>query len=122
MPSAVLHWNDSGPTGGHRQHLIQGELGQFHIIGITYLFGEMGQLEAIGSASLEQLWAISKSSAVSHLRRAWPIPCLRHYLPLWINGPTQSYWQCFFGATVGHQQVIGSIWLWATPILSAVLI
>ena len=55
MPSAVLHWNDSGPTGGHQQHLIQGELGQFHVFGITYLFGLMGQLEAIGSTSLEQL-------------------------------------------------------------------
>jgi hypothetical protein len=53
IPSAVLHWNDSGPSGGHRQHLIRGELGQFHVIGITYLFGKMGQLEAIVSASLE---------------------------------------------------------------------
>ncbi len=38
MPSAVLLWNDSGPPGGHQQHLIQGELGQFHAISITYLF------------------------------------------------------------------------------------
>jgi hypothetical protein len=51
MPSAVLHWNDSGPTGGHRQRLIRGGLGHFNVIGITYLFGLVGQLEAIGSAS-----------------------------------------------------------------------
>jgi hypothetical protein len=42
---------ESGPTGGHRQRLIRGELGQFHVIGITYLFREMGQLEAIGSTA-----------------------------------------------------------------------
>jgi len=55
MPLAVLHWNDSGPTGGHRQHLTRGELGQFYVISITYLFGEMGQLDVIGSTVLEQL-------------------------------------------------------------------
>src|SRR6266567_313527 len=91
MPSAVLHWNDSGPTGGHRQHLIQGELGQFHIIGITYLFGEMGQLEAIGSASLEQLWAISKSSAVSSY------------------GPPPWHRQYCIGMILGQQEAISSI-------------
>jgi hypothetical protein len=53
MPSAVLHWNDSGPTGGHRQRLIRGELGHFNVIGITYVFGEMGQLEVIGSTASE---------------------------------------------------------------------
>src|SRR6266567_2768930 len=91
MPSAVLHWNDSGPIGGHRQRLIQGELGQFHIIGITYLFGEMGQLKAIGSTSLEQLWAISKSSAVSSYG---PPPCHR---------------QCCIGMILGQQKAISSI-------------
>ena len=55
MPSAVLHWNDSGPTEGHWQRLTWGELGQFYVIGITYLFEEMGQLDVIGSTVLEQL-------------------------------------------------------------------
>src|SRR6266576_5278215 len=91
MPLAVLHWNDSGPTEGHQQHLIRGELGQFHIIGITYLFGEMGQLKAIGSTSLEQLWAISKSSAVSSYG---PPPCHR---------------QCCIGMILGQQKAISSI-------------
>ncbi len=91
MPSAVLHWNDSGPTGGHRQHLTQGELGQFHVIGITYLFGLMGQLEAINSAASEQLWAISKSSAVSSYG---PPPCHR---------------QCCIGMILGQQEAISSI-------------
>jgi hypothetical protein len=34
MLSVVLLWNDFGPLGGHRQHLIRGELGQFHAIGM----------------------------------------------------------------------------------------
>ncbi len=87
MPSAVLYWNDSGLTGGHRQHLIQGELGQFYVIGITYLFGEMGQLEAIGSTASEQLWAISKSLAVSGYRPQ----------------------RCCIGMILGQQEAIGSI-------------
>ena len=91
MPSAVNHWNDSGSTGGHWQHLIWGELGQFHIIGITYLFGEMGQLEAIGSMALEKLWANSKSSAVSSYG---PLPC---------------HQQCCIGMILGQQEAISSI-------------
>src|SRR6266567_4151517 len=87
MPSAVLHWNDSGPTGGHWQHLIWGELGQFHVIGITYPFGLIGQLKAIGSTASEQLWAISKSLAVSGYGR----------------------WQCCIGMILGQQEAIGSI-------------
>jgi len=57
MLSVVLLWNDFGPLGGHRQHLIQGEL---------------GQLKAIGSTVLEQLWAISKSLVVFGYG---PTPC-----------------------------------------------
>ncbi len=91
MPSAVLHWNDSGPTGGHRQHLTWGELGQFHVIGIIYLFGEMGQLKVIGSIVSEQLWAISKSLAVSSYG---PPPCHR---------------QCCIGMILGQQKAIGSV-------------
>src|SRR6266700_6415066 len=91
MPSAVLHWNDSGPTGDHRQHLIQGDLGQFHVFSITYLFGLMGQLKAIGSTASEQLWAISKSSAVSGYG---PLPCHR---------------QCCIGMILGQQEAIGSV-------------
>src|SRR6266566_2536078 len=91
MPSAVLHWNDSGPTGGHWQRLIRGELGQFHVIGITYLFGLMGQLKAIGSTASEQLWAISKSLAISGYE---PPPCHR---------------QCCIGMILGQQEAIGSI-------------
>jgi len=91
MPLAVLHWNDSGPIGGHQQHLIRGELGQFHVIGITYLFELMGQLKAINNAALEQLWAISKSSAVSGYG---PLPC---------------HWQCCIGMILSQQEAIGSI-------------
>jgi hypothetical protein len=36
LPVARL-WNDSGPTQCHRQRLIQGELGQFPVIGIAYV-------------------------------------------------------------------------------------
>src|SRR6266567_892661 len=106
MPSVVLLWNDSGPPGGHQQHLIQGELGQFHAIDIACLFIEMGQLEAIGCTTFEQLWAISKTSALSGYR---PPPCHQHYLPLLRDGPTQSYWQHGFRETMGHQQAISSI-------------
>jgi len=74
MPSVVLLWNDSGPPGGHQQHLIQGELGQFHAIDIVCLFIEMGQLEAIGCTTSEQLWAISKTLALSDYG---PPPCHR---------------------------------------------
>src|SRR6266576_3364903 len=88
---AVLLWSDSGPTKGHWQHLTWGELGQFHVIGITYLFGLMGQLEAINSTASEQLWAISKSLAVSSY------------------GPPPCYRQCCIGMILGQQEAIGSI-------------
>src|SRR6266567_7652884 len=51
----------------------------------------MGQLEAIGSTASEQLWAISKSSAVSSYG---PLPCHR---------------QCCIGMILGQQEAISSI-------------
>src|SRR6266705_2677928 len=51
----------------------------------------MGQLEAIGSTTLEKLWAISKSSAVSGYG---PLPC---------------HQQCCIGMILGQQEAIGSI-------------
>jgi len=51
----------------------------------------MGQLEANGSTTSEQLWAISKSSAVSGY------------------GPTPCHQQCCFSMILGHQEAIGSI-------------
>src|SRR6266576_2886498 len=51
----------------------------------------MGQLEAISSTALEQLWAISKSSAVSGYG---PLPC---------------HQQCCIGMILGQQEAIGSI-------------
>src|SRR6266567_615828 len=51
----------------------------------------MGQLKAIGSATLEKLWAISKSSAVSGYG---PLPC---------------HWQCCIGMILGQQEAISSI-------------
>src|SRR6266576_3416804 len=66
-------------------------LANSHAIGITYLFGEMGQLEAIGSTASEKLWANSKSSAVSDYG---PLPC---------------HWQCCIGMILSQQEAIGSI-------------
>src|SRR6266576_592395 len=51
----------------------------------------MGQLEAISSTALEQLWAISKSLAVSDYG---PLPC---------------HQQCCIGMILGQQEAIGSI-------------
>jgi hypothetical protein len=51
----------------------------------------MGQLDAIDSTASKQLWAISKSSAVSDYG---PSPCHRYRL---------------FKVTAGHQEAIGSI-------------
>jgi hypothetical protein len=53
----------------------------------------MGQLEATDSTALEQLWAISKSSAVFNYG---PTPCHRYRL---------------FKMTAGHQEAISSICL-----------
>jgi hypothetical protein len=50
----------------------------------------MGQLEAMSSTALEQLWAISKSLAVSGY------------------GPTPCHRQCWFRVFLGHQEAIGS--------------
>jgi hypothetical protein len=96
--SVALIWTDFGQPGGHRQHPFSGELGQFYDIGITCVFAEMGQLDAIGSIASEQLWAISKSSAVSDYG---PTPCHRYHL---------------FKMTAGHQEAIGSICFEAWPI------
>src|SRR6266567_5018371 len=51
----------------------------------------MGQLEAINSAASEQLWAISKSLAVSGY------------------GPPPCHWQCCIGIILSQQEAIGSI-------------
>src|SRR6266700_1166204 len=51
----------------------------------------MGQLKAIGSTTLEKLWAISKSLAVSGY------------------GPPPCHQQCCIGMILGQQEAIGSI-------------
>jgi len=51
----------------------------------------MGQLEANGITTSGQLWAISKSLAVSGY------------------GPTPCHRQCCFGMILGHQKAISSI-------------
>src|SRR6266566_2501022 len=51
----------------------------------------MGQLEANGITTFGQLWAISKSLAVSGY------------------GPTPCHRQCCFGMILGHQKAISSI-------------
>jgi hypothetical protein len=89
--SVALIWSDFGQPGGHRQHPFSGKFGQFYNIGITCVFAEMGQLDAIGSTTSEQLWAISKSSAVSDY------------------GPTPCHWYRLFKMTAGHQEAIDGI-------------
>src|SRR6266550_2067586 len=51
----------------------------------------MGQLKAIGSTALEQLWAISKSLAVSSY------------------GPPPCHQQCCIEMILGQQEAIGSV-------------
>src|SRR5260221_281998 len=92
---------------GHRQYAVLQVLGQSHAIGMVSfakgcgkskppgasplstpvpipcywhgLFGEgLGQLKAIGSLPLDQLWANSTLLAMPVSREAGSIPCYRH--------------------------------------------
>ena len=64
---------------GHHEAIgsihFEGSLANSMTSAVQYIFREgLGQLEAIGSTSSEQLWAINRSLVVSG---CWPIPCHR---------------------------------------------
>jgi hypothetical protein len=72
-PSMVLVWGSSGPSQGHRQHLV---MGQPHAI----ISNALGQYIPIGITSPERHWANLKPSMVPVRDSSGPSQGHRHYL------------------------------------------
>jgi hypothetical protein len=85
---SALLWSNCGPSANYRRYLV------------------MGQLLFLQQCLFRMIPATRRLSAAFHSNGTWPIPCHRHYLPLLKDGPTRSYWQHCFVATVGHRQYL----------------